>query len=75
MSRMSPASGNDLLRIFKLKGWKVIRIKGSHHIMMKDNSFTTLTVPVHKGQTLPKGTQRALIKDAGLTIDEFNSLL
>ena len=39
--------------------------------MSKDDFV--LVIPNHK--TVAKGTERALIKDAGLTIDEFNRLL
>jgi predicted RNA binding protein YcfA (HicA-like mRNA interferase family) len=38
----------------------------------KDNK--TVTVPVHFGKDLPKGTLRAIIREAGLTIEEFLNL-
>jgi predicted RNA binding protein YcfA (HicA-like mRNA interferase family) len=32
-------------------------------------------VPVHKGKDIPRGTLRAIIEQAGLTVDEFIDLL
>jgi predicted RNA binding protein YcfA (HicA-like mRNA interferase family) len=34
-----------------------------------------LSVPVHKGRDLAKGTLRGIIKQAGLTEEEFLALL
>ncbi len=40
-----------------------------------DNGHRIVVVPCHGNKELPKGTQRAIIRDAGLEIDEFNQLL
>jgi len=34
-----------------------------------------VSVPVHRNKTLPKGTLRAIISEAGLTVEEFIALL
>lgn len=47
------------------------RQRGSHIVMSRDN--TVLVIPDHK--MVAKGTERELIKDAGLTVGEFNTLL
>ena len=41
--------------------------------MMKPGVDVTLSVPLHAG--VRRGTLRRLITDAGLTVDEFCSLL
>ncbi|WP_235441088.1 type II toxin-antitoxin system HicA family toxin [Limnoraphis robusta] len=41
--------------------------------MVRDNPKTQLTVPNHK--TVAKGTLHAILRQADLTIDEFNNLL
>jgi predicted RNA binding protein YcfA (HicA-like mRNA interferase family) len=38
-------------------------------------SEATLSVPVHSGKTVKRGTLNDLIKDAGLTSDEFVALV
>ena len=41
--------------------------------MRRDNPFAQLIVPDHK--ELDRGTLRAIIRQANLTVDEFNDLL
>jgi predicted RNA binding protein YcfA (HicA-like mRNA interferase family) len=49
--------------------------KGSHEIYYSPKTKRRTTVPNHPGATLPKGTLREIIKQAGLTRDEFMQLL
>ena len=41
--------------------------------MVRDGSTASLSVPNHK--PVARGTLRSLIRDAGLTVDEFCKLL
>lgn len=70
---MIPAKGKDVVKVLKKMGYRIERWKGSHAIM--DNGQRIVVVPCHGNQELPKGTQRAIIRDADLMIDEFNKLL
>ncbi|MCD6501132.1 type II toxin-antitoxin system HicA family toxin [bacterium] len=40
-----------------------------------ENGDRIIPVPCHSNKTLPTGTQRAIIRDAGLTIERFLELL
>lgn len=62
-------SGRETVQAFESLGWKVVRQKGSHIILIKDGHIATLSVPDHK--EVAKGTLRSLIRSAGLTISEF----
>lgn len=42
--------------------------------MFRPSDHRALTVPIHSSKTLPKGTLRAIVKQAGLTIEEFLNL-
>jgi predicted RNA binding protein YcfA (HicA-like mRNA interferase family) len=56
------------------KGYVIDRQQGSHMILRQQNPpHRRLTVPDHK--EVAKGTLRAIIRQAGLTIDEFIDLL
>jgi predicted RNA binding protein YcfA (HicA-like mRNA interferase family) len=55
-------------------GIVVGRINGSHHIMRHPDGRRT-TVPVHAGRDIRPGTLRNILRDAGLTVDEFRQLL
>jgi predicted RNA binding protein YcfA (HicA-like mRNA interferase family) len=53
-----PISGKDMLKLFQKAGWKVLRTKGSHVVIGKDNLRET--IPMHK--ELKKGLESYLIK-------------
>ncbi len=75
MTRLGSYSGQEVIRAFENAGWTVARRKGSHVAMEKPDCEATLSIPVHKGKDVKRGTLRDLIKDAGLTVDEFITLL
>jgi len=62
-------SGQEAVRIFQDLGWVVRRRSGSHIILTKDGHSATLSVPDHR--EVARGTLRALIRSAGLTVEEF----
>jgi predicted RNA binding protein YcfA (HicA-like mRNA interferase family) len=47
--------------------------RGSHEIWYNPQTRRRTTVPHHPGH-LPRGTLRAIIREAGLTVDEFLGL-
>ncbi len=66
-------SGKDAIKTFSKAGWSVMRQTGTHVIMMKPESIVTLSIPLHS--EVKRGTLRSLIKDSGLTVEEFINLL
>lgn len=71
--RLKRVSGRELVRVLERFGWYVERIRGSHHIMRHpERKSVTLSVGVHGNRTLPLGTQSSILKDAGITAEEFN---
>ena len=75
MSGLPDANGRQVIRALQRGGFVVVRIKGSHHVMEHPVDGRTTTVPVHAGKSLRKGTLRSILKQAGLTVDEFVDLL
>ena len=71
MSRLGSYRGEDVVKAFQRAGWKIARVRSSHIILEKEGFVATLSVPVHKGQNVKKGTLRDLIKDAELSVEEF----
>lgn len=59
----------EVVKAFKKLGWAVSRQRGSHIILTKEGHIATLSVPDHP--QVARGTLRALIARAGLTIEEF----
>jgi predicted RNA binding protein YcfA (HicA-like mRNA interferase family) len=64
----------DVVGALEKAGWKVHRRRGSHVSMHKEGVAYVITVPLHR-RDMPKGTLRGIIKDAGLTLEEFVELL
>ncbi len=62
-------SGREVVTAFVALGWEVTRQSGSHIIMVKDGSITTLSIPNHR--EVARGTLRGLIRAANITVDEF----
>jgi predicted RNA binding protein YcfA (HicA-like mRNA interferase family) len=61
-------SGKDLCKALEQNGWRLKRIRGSHRIYVHpDHPDTIIPVPVHGNRTLRAGTQRGIMKDAGLS--------
>jgi len=59
--------------VFQKLDWQVIGQVGSHVVMVKTGMRVNLSIPQHK--ELSVGTLRALIRNAGLTVDEFLTML
>lgn len=74
MSKLPRTTARKAIRAFGKVGFIVAR-KGKHTILLKEGHRNALAVPEHKGKDLPTGTLRALIKDSGLTIQQFRDLL
>jgi len=64
----------EVVRALEQAGWKVHRRRGSHVSMYREGVAYVITVPLHR-RDMPKGTLRGIIKDAGLTVEEFLNLL
>ena len=74
MTRLPVVSGRQALKAFEKLGYQLDRRHGSHLILRQLNEpHRRLTIPDHK--ELARGTLRTLIREAGLTVDEFVALL
>ena len=71
MSRLGSYRGEQVVKVFQRAGWRITRQKSSHIILEKEGYEATLSVPVHKGKNVKRGTLRDLIKDARMSVDEF----
>ena len=73
MARLANISGKEAVKAFRKAGWEQIGQVGRHVVMVKANVRVNLSIPQHKELSL--GTLRALIRNAGLTVEEFLSLI
>ncbi len=68
MGRLSNISEKKAVKIFEKFGYILDHQTGSHMILWHE-SMPTLSVPNHK--ELAPGLLRSLIRQAGITVDEF----
>ncbi len=73
MSRLANISGKDAAKAFQKAGWQALGQVGSHLVLVKAGVRVNLSIPQH--QELSVGTLRALIRNAGMTVDDFLKLL
>jgi predicted RNA binding protein YcfA (HicA-like mRNA interferase family) len=73
MAKLGNISGKEAAKAFQRAGWQSIGQVGSHLVMSKPNIRVNLSIPQHK--ELSVGTLRALIRNAGMGVEEFLNLL
>jgi predicted RNA binding protein YcfA (HicA-like mRNA interferase family) len=71
--KLGNISGKEAVKAFQKAGWLPAGQVGSLVIMIKPGVRVNLSIPQHK--ELAVGTLQALIRHAGLTVDEFVALL
>ena len=56
-------TGKEALRRLKKEGWMLVRVRGSHHALIKGQK--RVSVPVHGNKELREGTYQDIAKKAG----------
>ena len=65
-----------MVKALRKAGWELLRTKGSHVILgHKDFPQKLIVVPVHGGKFLTRGTLARILKEAGLSPEEFKRLV
>jgi predicted RNA binding protein YcfA (HicA-like mRNA interferase family) len=77
MTKLPGVSSKELIRALRKAGFEDAprRGKGSHMALIKRTQGITKLVIVPDRNTLPRGTLRAILDQAGLSRDEFLRLL
>jgi predicted RNA binding protein YcfA (HicA-like mRNA interferase family) len=73
MSKLPVISGIECVKALDRIGFMVDRRRGSHIILVREDPRTTVSIPEHK--ELDRGTLRSIIRQVGLSVDEFIELL
>ena len=64
---MKPVSGKRMCKILEARGWTLARKSGSHFIYDRPGAPRPVPVPVHANRDLKSGTQKDIMRQAGLT--------
>jgi len=71
---LRPLPADKVIKVLVKIGFKPVRQRGSHVILKRDDGRVTV-IPVHRGEEIGRGLLSKIIKDAGLTKEEFLKLL
>lgn len=75
MPKLPVVSGDKVVRALTRVGYVFRKQVGSHVTMKHPETGVKVAVPVHAGRDVPVGTLRRIIRDAGLSVQEFRRLL
>ena len=75
MSKLRELSYLEIIRRLRKQGFRFYRQgKGSHELWVRDADGIVIPVPHHKGKKIRKGTVRAIIREVGISVEEFMRL-
>ena len=64
-------SGKEICAVLLKHGFIEVRQKGSHIIMQKKISNSTITAPIPNHKEIKRGTLQSIIRQSGISKDEF----
>jgi len=73
MNKLPVISGRECIAAMENAGFCIKRRVSSHVVMRRDDPFMQIVVPDHN--EVDRGTLRAIIRQAGLSVPEFLKLL
>ena len=73
MGRLRVLSGREACAILQKHGFVEVRRRGSHIVMQRKTTDTTVTVPVPDHTELRRGTLSSIIRQSGIARVEFES--
>lgn len=75
MTNLPSLKPNEVIHKLRKAGFIFDRhAKGSHEIWHNPATHRRTVIPNHPGKDISKGTLRAIIREAGLTVEDFNRL-
>lgn len=73
--KLPQLKAREIIRALRRDGWELDRTKGGHQHFVHVTKPGTVTVPVHKGRDIPPVIVKSIMKQPGLTEEEFKELL
>ncbi|MFO1433127.1 MAG: type II toxin-antitoxin system HicA family toxin [Candidatus Competibacteraceae bacterium] len=68
---MKAVTGKEFARLLEKKGWKLVRVNGSHHVYMKAGNPARISIPIHRNEDLKVGLLKHFMKVAGIDESEL----
>ena len=74
MSRAPRVAGPDLVAALAKAGFRVLRVKGSHHFLRHVDGRSTV-VPAHSGEIIGPGLLHKILHDCQMTAEQLSEFL
>jgi predicted RNA binding protein YcfA (HicA-like mRNA interferase family) len=74
VSRLKLVPYRDLARIAEAAGFEWVRCKGSHNTFCSADG-RIVVIPDHSQQVIVRPLLRKIIRDMGLTVEEYSNLI
>ena len=72
MAKLRELRYREVIKRLRRFGFRFYRQgKGSHELWVRDADGIVIPVPHHQGKAIRKGTLRAIIREVGVSVDEF----
>ncbi len=75
MTRLPRITAKELIRVLKKLGFYKHHQVGSHIAFKNSDGTKRIVIPSHAGQIITPKTLKAILKDAGLSVDDLVNLL
>ena len=73
MMKLPGVSGKKCVKVLEKFGFEIYRQRGSHVTLVRKFPLDQATVPLHK--ELDRGTLRAILRQTGISSEEFTANL
>ncbi len=74
MSRLKLLPYRDLAKVAEAAGFEWVRRRGSHNTFRSPDG-RAIVIPDHGNQVIVRSLLRQIVRDMGLTVDEYNRLV
>ena len=75
-ARFPVVRSREVIRVLEKSGFFISRTSGSHcRLIHRTDPTRMVTVPIYAGRDIKTGTLRSIIRQAGMTVEEFTALL
>jgi predicted RNA binding protein YcfA (HicA-like mRNA interferase family) len=75
MAPLPRLTAREVLRALGRAGWEITRQSGAHARLRHPDRAEGVTVSVHASAIVKPGTLHSILRQAGLTVEEFRALL
>jgi predicted RNA binding protein YcfA (HicA-like mRNA interferase family) len=74
MPKLRPENPQSMVRKLRKLGFDGPYGGGKHVFMRHPQTGMKISVPIHKGRDIPGGTLRAILRQLGISVEEWSKL-